>query len=215
MPRGSKGSKGKGPKRERIRRTPEAARALILDAASRVLADLGPDRAGLKEVAASAGVSHALVTHYFGTFSALVEEVLEAQMGSLRDAVIRQISAADDDIGVPELIDILFTELGKPVYGRLVAWALLSGRIETTSFFTNRKKGLRSIAAAVVARNQDAQLDPNEVERLVILVWCTVSSYAVAGPTLWRALGHRPSKRRDAQFAAMLTEMVQERLEGA
>ena len=71
---------------ERIRRTPKAARALILEAASGVLADLGPDRAGLKEVAAAAGVSHALVTHYFGTFSALVEEVLEVPLTHLQDA---------------------------------------------------------------------------------------------------------------------------------
>lgn len=219
MPRGPArrkvGTAGRRPKRERIRRTPEAARALILDAASRVLADLGPDRAGLKEVAAAAGVSHALVTHYFGTFSALVEEVLEVQMAALRDAMIRQISEADDDPSVQELIQLLFAEFRNPVYGRLVAWAVLSGRIDATSFFSSRKKGLRAIVDALVLRTsrRGRKLDRDEVERLVIVVWCTVSSYAVAAPTLWRALGRRPSRERDAQFAAMLAEIVEQRLE--
>ena len=36
--------------------------------AAEVLAELGPDRAGLKDVARRAGVSHGLVTHYFGPF---------------------------------------------------------------------------------------------------------------------------------------------------
>lgn len=216
-PRRKVGSDTKAAKRPRIRRTPEAARALILDAASRVLADLGPDRAGLKDVAAAAGVSHALVTHYFGTFSALVEEVLEVQMGNLRDAIVRRISEGDVDPGVQEVIQLLFAEFREPLYGRLVAWALLSGRIDATSFFSSRKKGLRAIANAVVGRTsgQGRELDRDEVERLVIMVWCTVASYAVAAPTLWQALGRRPSQRRDAQFAAMLAEIVQQRLEMA
>ena len=206
-----------GMKRTRVRRTPEAARALILDAASRVLAELGPDRAGLKEVAAAAHVSHALVTHYFGTFSALVEEVLELQMGELRDAIIQQISQGDADWSVQELIELLFAELRKPAYGRLAAWALLSGRIDASSFFTSRKKGLRAIADVVVARasGHGRKLDRDEVERLIVMVWCTVASYSVAAPTLWQALGRRPSQRRDAQFATMLAAIVNQRLEMA
>lgn len=182
-----------------------------------MLADLGPDRAGLKEVAAAAGVSHALVTHYFGTFAALIEEVLEVQMAALRDAMIRQISEAGEDPGVEELIQMLFAEFRKPVYGRLIAWALLSGRIDATSFFSSRKKGLRAIVDALIGRasEQGQELDRDEVERLVIVIWCTVSSYAIAAPTLWRALGHRPSRRRDAQFATMLAEIVRQRVETA
>ncbi len=204
-------------KQARIRRTPEAARALILGAASHVLAELGPDRAGLKEVAVAAGVSHALVTHYFGTFSALVEEVLELQMTALRDAIVHQIAEADVDWGVQELIQLLFVEFRKPVYGRLVAWALLSGRIDASSFFSSRNKGLRTIADAVVGRSsgKDQRIGRDEVERLIVMVWCTVASYAVAAPTLWQALGRRPSQRRDRQFAAMLAEIVQLRLDTA
>src|SRR6185312_12580404 len=52
-------------RRVRRRRAPETARQEILDAAERVFARLHPDEAGLKVVGREAGVSHALITHYF------------------------------------------------------------------------------------------------------------------------------------------------------
>ena len=70
---------------KRARRSPEEARALILEAAERVFATHLPDVVGLKDVAREAGVSHALVTHYFGTYSALVEATLERRFFKLRD----------------------------------------------------------------------------------------------------------------------------------
>ena len=63
--------------RKRVRRSPEEARTLILDAADAVFREHLPDAVGLKEVAKAAGVSHALVTHYFGTYANLVEAALE------------------------------------------------------------------------------------------------------------------------------------------
>jgi len=68
--------KGRESESKRVRRDPEEARSVILDAAERVFAEKGPDAAGLKDVAAMAGVSHALVSHYFGSYDALVEETL-------------------------------------------------------------------------------------------------------------------------------------------
>ena len=61
----------------RKRRSPEEARRLILDAAEHVFSERGPDAAGLKLVAAQAGVTHGLVTHYFRTYDALVEATME------------------------------------------------------------------------------------------------------------------------------------------
>ena len=49
-------------KTPRRRRTPEAARGEILDAAERVLSTRAPDAVGLAEVAGAAGVSLALLS---------------------------------------------------------------------------------------------------------------------------------------------------------
>src|SRR5262249_27617645 len=70
----------------RRRRTPERARQEILDAAERVFARSQPDQVGLKEVAREAGVSHALITHYFGTYAGLLEAALERRIRATREA---------------------------------------------------------------------------------------------------------------------------------
>ena len=71
-------------RRPRRRRAPEVARQELLAAAERVFGRAQPDEVGLKEVAREAGVSHALVTHYFGTYAGLIEAALER--GSARCA---------------------------------------------------------------------------------------------------------------------------------
>src|SRR4051812_23554771 len=85
------GKRAKGASEEvakRVRRTPEEARERILEAAERVFATHLPDVVGLKDVAREAGVSHALVTHYFGTYAALVEATLERRFDKVRDELI-------------------------------------------------------------------------------------------------------------------------------
>src|SRR5687768_3387856 len=75
----------------RRRRSPELARQEILDASERVFVDFQPDQVGLKEVAREAGVSHALITHYFGTFANMIEAVLERRVGGLRARILEKL----------------------------------------------------------------------------------------------------------------------------
>ena len=82
--------------RKRVRRNPEQARANILEAAIRVLSKQGPDAVGLKEVAAEAGVSHALVTHYFKTYETLVDATVQEAMLRLRTRLIDAMVTAED-----------------------------------------------------------------------------------------------------------------------
>ena len=58
----AKPAKPAKPAEKRVRRSPEEARTVILDAADRVFGAHLPDAVGLKEIAREAGVSHALVT---------------------------------------------------------------------------------------------------------------------------------------------------------
>src|SRR4051794_7784372 len=71
----------------RKRRDPDEARSHILTAAERVFAEHVPDVVGLKEIAREAEVSHALVSHYFGSYEALVEATLERRLRAVRERV--------------------------------------------------------------------------------------------------------------------------------
>src|SRR4051812_7769023 len=82
------------PPTARRRRAPELARQEILDAAERVFGESQPDRVGLKEVAAEAGVSHALITHYFGTYAGLIEAAHERRLRALRETMLIRLRVA-------------------------------------------------------------------------------------------------------------------------
>ena len=66
--------------RPRRRRDAAATREAILEAATRRFATQGYERAGVREIAADAGVTAALVNRYFGSKERLFAEVIESAM---------------------------------------------------------------------------------------------------------------------------------------
>src|SRR5690242_21904669 len=92
----------------RRRRSPEQARVELLDAAERVFAKANPRAVGLKQVAREAGVSHALITHYFGTYAGLVEATLERRVRALRQRILDKLREAGAISRPVELIALLF-----------------------------------------------------------------------------------------------------------
>jgi AcrR family transcriptional regulator len=83
------------------RRDAAATRQAILEAATRRFATEGYERAGVREIAADAGVTGALVNRYFGSKEGLFAEVirraldmerlLEGQRGNLADHLARVV----------------------------------------------------------------------------------------------------------------------------
>jgi AcrR family transcriptional regulator len=202
------------PKPARVRRTPEEARERILAAARVVLAEKGPDAAGLKDIAAAAGVSHALVSHYFGTYDALVEAVMAAHQAEIRAELLARMAASPDD-GPAEWIDHVFSAIAHPLYGRLAAWSVLSGRIDSESFFARREQGLRLVVDVIAARlGGGIGIERERIERVVLVVLTSVLGYSFGRTVLWGALGHEATAARDAAFrkeiALLLTPLFEE-----
>src|SRR5438094_3939669 len=112
----------------RRRRTPEVARQELLDAAERVFAHAHPDRVGLKDIAREAGTSHALITHYFGTYAGLIEAALERRIRRLRETIVTKLREAGAISRPVELLAMLFRALDDPVHLRLVKWLVASER---------------------------------------------------------------------------------------
>jgi TetR/AcrR family transcriptional regulator, repressor for neighboring sulfatase len=208
----------KDPPSTRVRRTPQEARATILLAAEKLLAERGPDAVGLKEVAAAAGVSHGLVSHYFGTYEALVEETLEKHAGALRAALLRQMAASASE-GPDAWIEQLFAAIAQPLYGRLAGWALLSGRMNRDDFFARRDQGLREIANAIEARYREHHktlpFSRDDLEFVLMLVLAAAFGYSMGRPVLWASVAREPSDERDAWFRRRLAKMVEGSLLGS
>lgn len=192
---------------------------MILDAAKKLLAERGPDAIGLKEVARAAGVSHALVSHYFGTYDALVEAALREHMLETRAEMLQRIADVAH-AGPAEWVRMCFEQLAHPLSGRLVAWAILSGRMDSEDFFPRRDQGMRFVVDAIQARIA-AQLGPErlpereQIEFGALLVFSAVLGYSVSRSVLWESLSKKPSAERDEWFRTKLGELVTEALPAA
>src|SRR5262245_37100522 len=140
----------------RRRRPPEQARQEILDAAERVFVAAQPDQVGLKEVAREAGVSHALITHYFGTYAGLIEAALERRLRALRETMLSRLREAGAMSRPGELLGLVFQALQDPVHLRLMRWLLTSERPAAATAFGLHHRGL-AVIAGQVARALDPQ----------------------------------------------------------
>jgi AcrR family transcriptional regulator len=194
----------------RRRRPPELARQEILDAAERVFAASQPDQAGLKEVAHEAGVSHALITHYFGTYAGLIEATLERRLRKMRELVLARLREPEA-LGRPnELLELLFRTLQDPVHLRLMRWMLASERPAAARALGLQDRGL-AIVAEQVARNVTPEPRRELIQDIEVTLLTAVSAaygYALGKHALIAALGRQPSRELDDQVRETLAAMV-------
>ena len=85
---------------KRIRRTPEDARRLILDAAEASMAAVGPAGIRLQDVAKAAGVSHPTILHHFGNREGLIQALNRRTLEDLKAVLLKAMQgthAAGED----------------------------------------------------------------------------------------------------------------------
>jgi len=204
--------------RTRRRRAPEVAKQELLDAADRVFVEFQPDQVGLKDIAREAGTSHALITHYFGTYAGLIEATLERRLRTLREQTREQLKDVRVLAHPESLIAILFRALEDPVHLRLVRWLLASERPSAAHAFGLSANGIQLVAsqiAAALAANHNppsAPIPREVVEKVELAIMTAVAAaygYAIGKYALVGSAGKQPSRELDEQVQATLTQMVQ------
>lgn len=191
----------------RRRRSPEAARQEILDAATRLFAARGFDAVSLHDIARAVGVSHALVIHYFESFDGVVRAVIGARNAAVAREVLSRISDHDVPLAPGALLATVFAAMRESTHGRLFAWALLTGR-------ALKGHGLALVADAVEARlavesARDGVPTPSRVrvEQALTLGLCAVVGHVVGGDAFARSFGQDPAEAR-ARFEEALAAML-------
>jgi TetR/AcrR family transcriptional regulator, repressor for neighboring sulfatase len=204
------GSRARAPTK-RVRRSPEEAKAIILDGADRVFAKHLPDVVGLKDVAREAGVSHALITHYFGTYDALVEAALERRFHRLRDEVapvLMTVALGDGD--AKEILRAQRRAIKRastdPATVRLVVWATLSGRVGADDFFPHRMQGLKVIADALGMRSTAPRED---LEFLLVASFALTTTWLFGRRAFLGALGRKPTRELEEAFEHRIELMLE------
>ncbi|GAA4571406.1 hypothetical protein Pth03_58870 [Planotetraspora thailandica] len=199
----------------RRRRTPEQAREEILAAATELIARYGPDGVGLRQVADAVGITHGLVTHYFGTYSALVRAVLQRENERQRERVRERMRA---DQGVPladGMTRVLFETLADERYVRLFTWSSLHSEDVGTS-----SRGLSELVDAMQAGIRAVLPEPEtpdraRIEAVVLLGLSAAYGYALGKRSWLAGLGHDPADpTHDTAFRAALTSALATYLTG-
>ena len=121
----------------------EQVRSAVLTAARSLVAERGPDGFSVREVAARAGVNHALVHRHFGTKADVLEQMLAADADAMVNAVLASGLPTSGEAGpdvVAELLDLLASH---PSYWRTLVNAVLDnpevaipGTASTTELFS-------------------------------------------------------------------------------
>lgn len=151
------------------------ARARIRDESLRLFADRGADAVSMRDIAAAAGVSPALVVRHFGSKDGLVEAV-DSHVVAALDAVLTAVTeqSAANGLGpsaVPSMLDGLATHLppDSPIPAYLGRLLTTGGPLGTTLFQRLYEMSRKTLAAMVDAGVATAGDDP-DVRAAVLLV---------------------------------------------
>lgn len=116
-------------KPKRIRRSPEVAKAQVLDACERLLVTRGPQDLKVAEIAAESGISHSTIIHHFGSTAQVEEALILRMMADLLQELTQRLEEAEGrSYLIPEFVDIVFDVFAKPQNTRLIAWLIVSNR---------------------------------------------------------------------------------------
>jgi AcrR family transcriptional regulator len=172
----------------RVRRSPDDARTHILDAADAVFREQLPDAVGLREIAAAAGVSHGLVTHYFATYDGLVSAVIARRLDAARTAAFTHLAQMTFAADEAPLLSVLVDLLGDRTLVRLIVWSFLTGRGgDIVGRDGQVGKLIDGMAVRLAAVGTPIARDRLELAAMVALA--TVTGWAVLGGAMDRAFG--------------------------
>ena len=179
----------------------EQVRSAVLTATSALVAERGPDGFSVREIAARAGVNHALVHRHFGTKADVLEQMLAADAEAVVAAVVESGLPTSGQAGgdvVAALLDLL---ADRPSYWRTLVHAVLDspeaalpGTASTTELFSGLWRG--SAADAV----------PVSVAGMTVLGWL------IFGRFMTDATGADAEEARRAvagQVAALISTQTQ------
>jgi TetR/AcrR family transcriptional regulator, repressor for neighboring sulfatase len=161
-------------------------------------------------VATRAGVTHGLVTHYFGTYKNLVHQVL----GRRRDRYVQRAASrmADPSFepGSGHLLELIIELMSDPTHARLLAWAALSADATLPAIgeaFT--REVLEHAARARASKfGVSERAGLAEAHELFSVAVCAAFGLTVLGDSVTRALGSAPDATSRERLRLRLIRLV-------
>lgn len=188
-----------------VRGSASETREAIAAAATRLFSERGLAAVTVRDIAAEAGVNHALVHRYFGTKDAIVREVIEREIAAV--AAIMAEAQSSEDSAAAKIRMIVRYLLGNGAgLTRLIVEARLAG-LDPASIAVPVRP-IRLLADRI-ALDQAAAPERFDVKRpdpnlIAVVLGSSLFSLDAMGPWLMNALGLGAD-----QYAARLEEIVE------
>jgi AcrR family transcriptional regulator len=168
-------------------RSPAETRSRLVDAAIDVFLEVGYQRASIKEIAARAGVTSGTIYRHFDSKSDLLRVAIDTARTSMRDR-------PDTPGGSRSLIGGILADYTDPALGRLRRIAVLMHDAASQDEHTRSQlielqaaahaRLVEQIAAAIDDDELPADLDPEHVASLLVVVAMGLSHLEVLQPDL-------------------------------
>ncbi|MFJ1456357.1 TetR/AcrR family transcriptional regulator [Nocardia sp. N2S4-5] len=168
----------------RVRRTPDEARRLILEAAETLLVEGGPAAVQVRAVATRVGMTDAGVNHHFGTREGLLQALLRHGGRKIHQGVQEVLSSwLDHGADLGELVDVL-AEFYRRGYGELGV------ALHAAGWRDERAGMLDPVVEALHALRPDAAGTPIDDTRLAVAaLHQALATESVYGPAFRRSAG--------------------------
>lgn len=188
--------------KKRVRRTPEEARSVILDAAAQRLGADGPEGLQLTEIAAVAGMAHSTVLHHFGSAEGLRAALAEKMVEKLLSDILNVLDATGGIVPNDHTILFrVFEVLSDDGNARLLAWTMLrgmaleAGHDKITRLFAQLSDGIASVVQQTVEGTSPASAQKH-AKFVIYLAALTAVGDGVAGPYLASVIGLSDSEAK-------------------
>jgi AcrR family transcriptional regulator len=195
-----------------VRRTVEEARAIILDAAEQIVLEVGPAGLRIQDVARRAGMAHPNVLHHFGSREGLLRELTVRTTERVTTRVVRSMEAAmlatpgDRVETLARVLDAVY----EGDQGRLLAWLIISGRIEGLEH-PDLEPLVRITHAWRTAAIGPA--DEHDTRRLILLASLALLGDAIVGADLIESLGLGRGEQGRTEFHTWLAGFILAQIE--
>jgi TetR/AcrR family transcriptional regulator, repressor for neighboring sulfatase len=192
---------------KRVRRTPDEARRLILEAAQALIARTGPEGLRLQEVAACAGVSHPLILHHFGSRAGLVRALTREATDELKEKLVAAMTGPD--YAIEEQLGRVFDAF-RGGLGQRLAWlatvAPPDGGGDTSMVQREIADHLHARRLALAPPGSDVARE--DTEFLVYLIAVAALGDAIYGVQFRRSAGVAEGPETDCRFRAWLAALI-------
>lgn len=186
--------------KKRRRRTPDEAKALIMDVAAERLRRLGLDGLNISGVAEAAGISHATVIHHFGSTGAMREALLRKMTGDLLSDVMEALQYQQS---TDKVLARLFGTLSRDGHGKLLAWLALDSQLDGFDATTSTGDLFKNIIDSIASEGGNR----TDAKFQVYLVAVAALGLGICGDVLAKLVGL--SEKEGGQFPSWLAEHLQ------